>query len=110
MLETANTDCTEHRGPASVDEYACTMMLGLASERLVGVAHVGDGCVVAGDGEEWRLLSEPDNGEFANETRFLTNPRNLPAGLRWSPVPLSAVWRLSPTDCRTWRCLRGSAP
>ena len=24
------------------------------------------------------MLSEPDNGEFANETRFLTNPRNLP--------------------------------
>ena len=23
-------------------------------------------------------MSEPDNGEFANETRFLTNPRNLP--------------------------------
>jgi serine/threonine protein phosphatase PrpC len=77
VLETAKG---LHRasGPASVDEYACTMMLGLASERLVGVAHVGDGCVVAGDGEEWRLLSEPDNGEFANETRFLTNPRNLP--------------------------------
>jgi serine/threonine protein phosphatase PrpC len=69
-----------HRGsgPVGVNEYACTMMLGLASERLVGVAHVGDGCVVAGDGEEWRLLSEPDNGEFANETRFLTDTGNLP--------------------------------
>ena len=61
-----------------MNDYACTMMLGLVSERLVGVAHVGDGCVVAGDGDDWRLLSEPDNGEFANETRFLTNPRNLP--------------------------------
>ena len=65
-------------GAVNVNDYACTVMLALASERLVGVAHVGDGCVVAGDGGEWRLLSEPDNGEFANETKFLTNPRNLP--------------------------------
>ena len=65
-------------GLANVNEYACTIMLTLASTRLVGVAHVGDGCVVAGNGEAWRLLSEPDNGEFANETRFLTDPRNLP--------------------------------
>ena len=71
---------TAHRsaGAANVNDYACTVMLVLASERLVGVAHVGDGCVVAGDGDEWRLLSKPDNGEFANETKFLTNPRNLP--------------------------------
>lgn len=65
-------------GPANVNEYACTLMLALVSQRLVGVAHVGDGCVVAGDGDEWKLLSAPDNGEFANETKFLTNPRNLP--------------------------------
>ncbi|MCY4557200.1 MAG: PP2C family serine/threonine-protein phosphatase [Chloroflexi bacterium] len=71
---------TAHRsaGAVNVNDYACTVMLALASERLVGVAHVGDGCVVAGDGDEWRLLSKPDNGEFANETKFLTNPRNLP--------------------------------
>ncbi|MYA51126.1 MAG: protein phosphatase 2C domain-containing protein [Chloroflexi bacterium] len=65
-------------GAANVNEYACTLMLTLTSAPLVGVAHVGDGCIVAGDGEVWRLLSEPDNGEFANETKFLTNPRNLP--------------------------------
>lgn len=65
-------------GPAKVNEYACTLMLTVVSQRLVGVAHVGDGCVVAGRGDEWNLLSAPDNGEFANETKFLTNPRNLP--------------------------------
>ena len=77
VIETAQRS---HRtsGLTNVNEYACTMMLTLSGPRLVGVAHVGDGCVVAGDGEEWRLLSAPDNGEFANETRFLTNPRNLP--------------------------------
>ena len=79
MIETAKRS---HRasGLVNVSEYACTMLLTLASVRFVGVAHVGDGCVVAGNGEEWKLLSEPDNGEFANETRFLTNLRNLPRG------------------------------
>ena len=64
--------------PLDAREYACTIMVAAVSERLIGVAHVGDGCVVAGDGEQWQVLSEPDNGEFANETKFLTNPRNLP--------------------------------
>ena len=74
VMDTAH----QSAGAVNVNDYACTVMLALASERLVGVAHVGDGCVVVGDGDEWRLLSEPDNGEFANETKFLTNPRNVP--------------------------------
>ena len=77
VMETAQSS-RRSAGAVNVNDYACTVMLALASERLVGVAHVGDGCVVAGDGNEWRLLSAPDNGEFANETKFLTNPRNLP--------------------------------
>ena len=64
--------------PAGTGEYACTMMLAVTSGSLTGIAHVGDGCVVAGDGREWLLLSAPENGEFANETKFLTNPGNLP--------------------------------
>ena len=64
--------------PLATREYACTILAAVVSEGLAGVAHVGDGCVVAGDGENWHILSEPDNGEFANETKFLTDPRNLP--------------------------------
>ena len=77
VMETAQSS-RRSAGAVNVNDYACTVMLALANERLVGVAHVGDGCVVAGDGDAWRLLSAPDNGEFANETKFLTNPRNLP--------------------------------
>lgn len=62
----------------SIREYACTLMVVALTQDMVGVAHVGDGCVVAGDGAEWQLLSEPENGEFANETTFLTDRRNLP--------------------------------
>ena len=85
------------------------MMLGLASERLVGVAHVGDGCVVAGDGEEWRLLSEQDNGEFANETRFLTNPRNLPRVTVVSGSAISCVAVIT-DGLQDVALSRGSAP
>ena len=89
------TETASRSHPASplapVNEYACTMMLMLAGARFVGVAHVGDGCVVAGNGEEWRTLSEPDNGEFANETRFLTNPRNLPRVTVASGIDINCV-------------------
>ena len=71
-----------HSGATSpstaVRDYACTIILAVWSGKFVGIAHVGDGCVVAGDGRKWKLLSAPDNGEFANETCFLTDPRNLP--------------------------------
>ena len=77
VMETAQRS-HQAAGAVDVNDYACIVMLSLASERLVGVAHVGDGCVVVGDGSEWRLLSASDNGEFANETKFLTNPRNGP--------------------------------
>lgn len=69
-------------------------MIAVVSERLAGVAHVGDGCIVAGDGDQWHILSEPDNGEFANETKFLTNPRNLP---RVTVVPRSGIACLTVT-------------
>lgn len=80
--------------PPDVRAYACTIMIAVVSERLVGVAHVGDGCIVAGDGDNWQILSEPDNGEFANETKFLTNPRNLP---RVSVLPRSDISCLAVT-------------
>ena len=77
-----------------VRPYACTLMVAVVSERLVGTAHVGDGCIVTGDGDQWQILSEPDNGEFANETKFLTNPRNLP---RVTVVPRSEISCLAVT-------------
>lgn len=71
-----------HKGASNscdpIREHACTLMVAVLTQDTVGVAHVGDGCVVAGNGAEWQLLSEPENGEFANETSFLTDPRNLP--------------------------------
>ena len=79
--------------PRSVDvrEYACTMLLAVMSESLTGTAHVGDGCVVAGGGGEWRLLSVPENGEFANETTFLTSPRSLPRTQVFSPSDIACL-------------------
>ena len=87
VLQTAKRAATRP-GPAEVGEYACTILLAVMSESLTGIAHVGDGCVVAGDGREWRLLSSPDNGEFANETTFLTSQRSLP---RIRVVPTSQI-------------------
>ena len=77
VIHTARRNSPTHPTTA-IREYACTIMLAVVSREFIGIAHVGDGCVVAGDGREWKLLSAPDNGEFANETSFLTDPRNLP--------------------------------
>ena len=93
----------------NLSEYACTVMLTLTSARLVGVAHVGDGCVVAGDGEAWRLLSEPDNGEFANETRFLTNPQNWPR-VTVSAAPDITCLAVVTDGLQNVALSRGSAP
>ncbi len=77
VLQTARRHGAISRHVALRD-YACTIMLAVLSGEFVGIAHVGDGCIVAGDGQGWKVLSAPDNGEFANETHFLTNPRNVP--------------------------------
>jgi hypothetical protein len=56
-----------------VDERECgtTLMLAIARERQVAVAHVGDGVVVARAAAGWHVLSTPLGGEHANETRVL---------------------------------------
>ena len=90
VLQTARREAAR---PSSVDvrEYACTMLLAVMSESLTGTAHVGDGCVVAGGGGEWRLISAPENGEFANETTFLTSPRSLPRTQVFSPSDIACL-------------------
>lgn len=54
-------------------EYATTLLLAVHLGDFLGTAQVGDGAVVAGDGEgRYFLATEPERGEYANETRFVT--------------------------------------
>jgi serine/threonine protein phosphatase PrpC len=62
----------------TVREFATTLILAVATPELVAVVQIGDGAVVVGD-QEGNLLSltVPQNGEYANETTFLSSPNAL---------------------------------
>ena len=56
-------------------ELACTLIVAIASDRLVTAAQVGDGAAVAFnvDGGHARTLCAAHTGEYANETTFITS-------------------------------------
>lgn len=59
----------------SVGDLASTLVVAVASERLMTAAQVGDGAVVAFniDSSAARTLCAADAGEYANETTFITS-------------------------------------
>ncbi|MEO0968149.1 MAG: PP2C family serine/threonine-protein phosphatase [Cyanobacteria bacterium J06639_18] len=59
-------------------DLATTLIIMIATPELVAVAQVGDGVAVAKDeGGNLLALTIPDNGEYINETTFLTSPTAL---------------------------------
>ena len=67
-----------------LSNYHTTLIIGACGHNWAAAAHSGDGCAVLTTAEgEHTLLSAPDQGEYANETTFITAP-DWPAGLRTS--------------------------
>jgi serine/threonine protein phosphatase PrpC len=64
---------SKHRAP--IGELACTLIVAVASERLVTAAQVGDGAVIAFNiaSGAARTLCAAHTGEYANETTFITS-------------------------------------
>ena len=59
--------------------FATTLLCAVVTEHGLAVAQLGDGVAVAAlDGGAWVLAAEPQRGEYANETYFLTQPEALP--------------------------------
>lgn len=67
-------------------ELSTTLIACVLTADAVAVAQVGDGAVIAADGEGMRALTAPTSGEFANETVFLTSAGAVDAAQR-------ATWR-----------------
>ena len=63
----------EQENSESLREYACTVVAAIVSEKSTVFFQVGDGAVVIGDGESFAPVFWPENGEFPNETAFLTD-------------------------------------
>ncbi|WP_421877256.1 PP2C family serine/threonine-protein phosphatase [Pacificispira sp.] len=59
----------------SLDDLACTLTVVALAPNGVSVAQIGDGIVVARlSHQDYTLLIQPDRGEYANETSFVTDP------------------------------------
>lgn len=54
-------------------DLACTIIVVLAFEDNIGVAHIGDGAVVAKTDKELLIVSEPGESEYINEVVPLTS-------------------------------------
>ena len=53
-------------------QLACTLLAALVGETWTAFLQIGDGVIVFDGGEGYELAFWPDNGEYANTTRFLT--------------------------------------
>jgi hypothetical protein len=59
-------------------EFASTVLAVVATETAAACAHLGDGIIAVSDGAaEWSWVFWPERGEYANVTRFLTDPDAL---------------------------------
>ncbi|MHC5821956.1 MAG: PP2C family serine/threonine-protein phosphatase [Nostoc sp.] len=61
-------------GDYSVNDLACTLLVFVATPDWVAAMQIGDGFIVMrSQDSEYQLLFQPDKGEFANETTFITS-------------------------------------
>ena len=61
---------------AKLGELATTIQLVLANERLISTLHIGDGRTIVDSNDSYLNLNPPYNGEYANETTFITSSEN----------------------------------
>lgn len=66
LLEAAATN------EATPRQLACTFLAALVGETWAAFAQIGDGVIVFDGPEGYELAFWPDNGEYANTTRFLS--------------------------------------
>jgi hypothetical protein len=78
-----------------VHQLACTLLLAVVGERAAALSQVGDGAIVLCEGDAYRTVFWPQNGEYANTTNFLTDKAfadNLAFDLRRGPVDELALF------------------
>ena len=68
---------TAQRLDCKESDLACTLLAVAVKEGRFLAAHIGDGVIGYETGGRILLASGPDNGEYANETFFVTSPAAL---------------------------------
>ena len=78
-------------------QFASTMIAVLSNGAETVAAHMGDGAVVARgvDDGQWFVLSEPENGEYASTTYFVTDSGTPRLRISRSPKPVDALFVFS---------------
>lgn len=62
----------------AVEDLACTLLVFVATPHWIAAMQIGDGfIVVRSQDSEYQMLFQPDKGEFANETTFVTSRNAL---------------------------------
>lgn len=61
----------------TLQDLASTLLFVAVSEGRYILGHLGDGVIGYMAGDRLKVASEPDNGEFANETVFVTSSASL---------------------------------
>lgn len=56
-----------------LSDYACTLLFFACDGNRYVAGHIGDGAIVGQFGKQLITLSEPQNGEYANTTFFVTD-------------------------------------
>ena len=70
----------------TLHDFSCTLVGCVASPGGGSLFHVGDGCAIQQGAAGDSVLSRPENGEFADETYFVTD-ENWSDHLRLTPLP-----------------------
>ncbi|MEH2313868.1 MAG: PP2C family serine/threonine-protein phosphatase [Nostoc sp.] len=82
----------------SVNDLACTLLVFVATPDWVAAMQIGDGFIVRRSQEsEYELLFQPDKGEFANETTFITSTNAL-KDMRVKVIPKKQEFICASTD------------
>ena len=58
---------------SKIREYACTLLFIIASDAGTVCAQIGDGAIIIKHDSKLHVAIWPDNGEYANETFFVTH-------------------------------------
>jgi hypothetical protein len=78
-------------------ELACTALLAVVSPASAAFAQLGDGAIVLGQGQDYRVAFWPEPAEYANATDFLTDDA-FPTSLRFESVMDSIIEVATLTD------------
>jgi len=73
----AHLKSVAEREKIETKDLACTILVAILGERQAVFAQIGDGAWIAETNGIFGAVTWPQNGEFANETKFITSPDAL---------------------------------